>query len=92
MNIKVSQINKDPTFVFDVIVEENNTSSKHKVTMSKDFYNNLKTSKEPKEVIQVSFNFLLSKESKEQILPQFDITVISHYFPDFEKHLFANLS
>ncbi len=92
MNIKVSQTRENSNYNFDVVVEENSTSSRHKVSMRKDFYTNLKTNKKPKDVVQESFVFLLGKESKEQILPKFDIAVISQYFPDFEKHLSRNLS
>ena len=36
---------------------------------------------------EAAFRFLLDREAKEQILAHFDITVISRYFPEFEREL-----
>ena len=33
------------------------------------------------------FHFLLDREPKELILQRFDVTVISRYFPEFEREL-----
>jgi hypothetical protein len=41
----------------------------------------------PEQLIDAAFRFLLDRESKEQILARFDISVIARYFPDFEKIL-----
>ena len=34
---------------------------------------------------QAAFRFLLDREPKESILRRFDVTVISRYFPEFER-------
>ena len=44
-----------------------------------------KTSKE--ELIKNSFDFLLERESKESILSQFDLRIISRYFPEYEQEI-----
>ena len=36
------------------------------------------------EIIEASFNFLLDRESKNQILREFNIEIIKNYFPEFE--------
>jgi hypothetical protein len=41
----------------------------------------------PEECIQAAFSFLLDREAKESILQRFDVTVISRYFPEFEREL-----
>jgi hypothetical protein len=41
----------------------------------------------PEQLVDAAFRFLLDRESKEQILARFDISVIARYFPDFEKIL-----
>ena len=42
--------------------------------------------------IEAAFQFLLDREPKESILRHFDVTVISHYFPEFERELPRYLS
>ncbi len=87
MPIQITQTKQDPEYNFEVTIEENKTKTDHLVSMSKEYFNNLKTNKQPSEIIQESFNFLLKKESKEQILSKFNITLISHYFPEFQKYI-----
>ena len=41
----------------------------------------------PERCIEAAFRFLLDREPKESILRRFDITVISRYFPEFEREL-----
>jgi hypothetical protein len=42
--------------------------------------------------IEAAFRFLLDREPKESILGRFDVTVISRYFPEFERELRRYLS
>ena len=37
--------------------------------------------------LEAAFRFLLDREPKESILGRFDVTVISRYFPEFEREL-----
>jgi len=37
--------------------------------------------------IEAAFQFLLDREPKESILRRSDVTVISYYFPEFEREL-----
>jgi hypothetical protein len=46
----------------------------------------------PEHCIEAAFQFLPDREPKESILPRFDITVISRYFPEFERELPRYLS
>jgi hypothetical protein len=46
----------------------------------------------PAHCIEAGFQFLLDHEPQESILGRFDITVISHYFPEFESELPRYLS
>jgi hypothetical protein len=41
----------------------------------------------PAACIEAAFRFLLDREPKEAILARFDVTLISHYFPEFETRL-----
>ena len=41
----------------------------------------------PEELIRKSFEFLLEREPKESILSRFDLSVISRYFPEYEREI-----
>jgi hypothetical protein len=76
---------------FEVTVKLKSTTQ-HKVHVSKDFYNLLTDGKVSYEyLIKVSFEFLLERESNNSILSQFDLKVISHYFPEYEKEMMRRL-
>lgn len=77
---------------FTVEVFEDNGSTQHRVTMDRDFVTRIGASYDPEKVIEKSFEFLLSREPKEAILTEFDISIISHYFPDFIANLERTLA
>jgi hypothetical protein len=72
---------------FEVTVESKSTTQ-HKVHVSDDFYSSLTDGKVSHEnLIKTSFEFLLERESNSSILSQFDLKVISTYFPEYEKEI-----
>jgi hypothetical protein len=78
---------------FQVRVTEDSTQTSHRVTLKMADYDRLAGGKvEPAELVRRSFEFLLENESKESILRQFDLTVISRYFPDFEHEIKRRLA
>lgn len=82
--IKVKKVEeKRDKYEFSVEVLEKDSSTRHSVVMTKDFYSSLNTSTSPKKVIEKSFQFLLEREKKESILSSFDISIIPNYFPEF---------
>jgi hypothetical protein len=73
---------------FRVRVIEAGSESVHEVTLSAKDYQRLTGGKvEPSELIRKSFQFLLERESKESILSRFDLSVISRYFPEYEREI-----
>jgi hypothetical protein len=73
---------------FQVRVVEGETESLHRVTCTTDDYRRLSGgSTEPEELIKRSFEFLLAREPKESILPEFDLPIIGRYFPEYEREL-----
>lgn len=71
---------------FCVVVGEDHSETKHAVTMPLAVYRNLTGGRvTPERCIQAAFEFLLDREPKESILSCFDVTVISKYFPAFER-------
>ena len=76
---------------FEVTVKLKSTTQ-HEVHVSNDFYRSLTDGKISHEnLIKASFEFLLERESNNSILSQFDLKVISHYFPEYEKEMMGRL-
>jgi hypothetical protein len=79
--------------VFAVQVDDDSGSSRHRVTLSDGTYKKLTAGRFTQEqCVQAAFRFLLERESRNEILPSFDINVIQLYFPDFEESLPQYLS
>lgn len=75
-------------WAFDVTVSEGSTQTSHRVTMSRSIYERLTSEMcTPEELVRKSFEFLLEREPKESILREFEITVISRYFPYYETEI-----
>jgi hypothetical protein len=73
---------------FSVTVSEGSTESSHRVTVQQRDYERITAGKiAPGELVKMSFEFLLQRESKESILPRFDLMVISRYFSTFEQEI-----
>jgi hypothetical protein len=70
------------------IRDEDGTTSVHEVTVSLDDFERLgRNFRELDEFVRACFQFLLERESKESILPSFDVSMISTYFPEFEDRI-----
>jgi hypothetical protein len=86
--IEVKQTGHSDPLSFDVVIQDSGSQTRHQVTLSKADYGRLTNGACPAELlVEAAFRFLLDRESKEAILSRFDISVISHYFPDFETKL-----
>jgi hypothetical protein len=87
------QVEKVDATHFRVRVTEGRTESAHQVTLDpKDQARLSGGAVEPEELIRKSFEFLLEREPKESILSRFDLTVISRYFPEYEREIKRRLS
>jgi hypothetical protein len=90
--IKVERISDDP-LGFEVIVRAGDGETRHHVSLSRDTCERLTMGTHtPEHCILAAFRFLLDREPKESILRHFDITLISRYFPEFERELPRYLS
>jgi hypothetical protein len=82
----------DP-LAFEVVVREGRSESRHHVTMARETCDRLsRGGHAPETCIDAAFRFLLEREPKEAILGRFDVSVISRYFPEFERELPRYLS
>jgi len=89
MQIDVEKIKEDEKqFVFEVLLDENDQQPPFTVTVEKEYYKKL-TSGEiaPEKLIEKSFGFLIEREPKEAILKEFNLDVISKYFPEYEQEI-----
>lgn len=90
--IRVEEITADSNgWVFLVTVVEKGETTEHVVSLTREMFDRLNFNKDTKEIVELSFNFLLKKEKKEDILKSFDISEISDHFPNFEKELINKL-
>jgi len=88
-NILVSLYHKDNEgYNFDVYVKDPDSTTTHKVDMSESQYQELTKGRiSPEVLIERSFQFLLSKEPKESILPVFNIVDIMRFFPEYKDRI-----
>ncbi len=78
---------------FRVTVIEGGSQSQHTVSLRAAYYEKLTRKQFPEEaLIERSFQFLLEREPKESILREFDLSVISRYFPDYESEIRKRLA
>ena len=89
MSIAVSRTATQPKPTFDVEVREGRGSSRHTVTMDDATFGRLAgtSGATPEELVHAVFTFLLEREPKESILSRFDVTIVSRYFPEFEREI-----
>lgn len=86
--IQVRRTDEGDPLGFDVIVREGKGETRHHVTLSRAVCERLTGGKHtPEACLEAAFRFLLDREPKESILGRFDVTVISRYFPEFEREL-----
>lgn len=79
--MQIQKLTKDK---FKVIISAD-TETSHEVTLEDQYWIQLTDQKITKEdLIKLSFEFLLEKESNQTILSSFDLKQISDYFPEFE--------
>jgi hypothetical protein len=85
--IAVTRLPGDDPLVFDVEVADAGGKSRHRVTLTRADLARLAGAHPPERLVEAAFGFLLEREPKESILARFDFSVISRYFPEFEREL-----
>lgn len=69
---------------FEVTVEAG-TTTRHRVQVDAEYAAQIAPGVEAEELVRRSFEFLLEREPNTSILPQFDLTLIPRYFPEYEQ-------
>jgi hypothetical protein len=91
--IEVRRTGEGDPLEFEVVVREGKGETRHDVTMAQETCERLTAGKHtPERCLEAAFRFLLDREPKESILGRFDVSVISRYFPEFERKLPRYLS
>ena len=86
--IEVRRTGEGDALEFEIVVREGRGETRHQVTMARETCDRLTGGKHtPERCVEAAFRFLLDREPKESILSRFDVTVISRYFPEFEREL-----
>ena len=85
--IQIRRLAEGDRLEFEVVVREGEGETHHHVTMSRETCERLAGKHTPEGCLEAAFRFLLDREPKESILGRFDVTVISRYFPEFERVL-----
>lgn len=87
-DVHIERSQSGEVFEFSVRVSEKGSETQHSVTLSEHDYARLGTGyTSPEEFVHACFAFLLARETKEQILRQFDVNLIPRYFPEFENQI-----
>lgn len=82
--IDIHQID-DTTFEVSVAGDK---KTRHRVTVMPSYYRQLTGGQVPASVlVEKSFEFLLEREPNSAILSQFDLDLISDYFPEYEQEI-----
>jgi hypothetical protein len=90
--IEVQRTNDGEPYEFQVTVKERGGETRHRVTLRQADYERLSGGRvDPEVLVTESFRFLLEHERKESILRSFDLTVISRYFPEYEREIAQRL-
>lgn len=72
---------------YEVTVTEGGSSTAHHVSVDPDDFKGLYGDPSGAELVEASFRFLLDRESKESILRDFELSVISTYFPEYPERI-----
>lgn len=87
-DITVEKSERNDSYDLQVTVKEGQSETNHKVTLKRSDYERLAGGEvSPEALVTESFRFLLEREPKESILRSFDLTVISRYFPEYEREI-----
>ena len=75
------------------VTGDDNTKTTHKITVSAEQHQRLTGGlRSAEELVKASFEFLLERESKEQILKSFDLSQIKTYFPEYDAVISSQLA
>ena len=79
---------EENTFLFRVEVLTRDGSTNHIVSVDRMYYQKLADNAiSSEELVRLSFDFLLERESNQAILTMFDLKDVTRYFPSYEEEI-----
>ncbi|MCC6849850.1 MAG: hypothetical protein IT294_15205 [Deltaproteobacteria bacterium] len=93
MSVAVTRTATEPTLAFAVEVRDGRSSSRHTVTADPALVKRLAAGRSisDERFVEAVFEFLLEREPKDAILARFDVSIVSRYFPEFEREIGKHL-
>ena len=91
MEIKVKETETAMGWRFSVTILDTKGEQNYNVSMDKDFLLRVGSHYDPTKLVQKSFEFLLEREPKERILPEFDISTLAHHYPGFTDDIISRM-
>lgn len=85
MGQQISVVKLDET-TYEVTVT-GGTATTHVVTIPPDYARKIAGAAAAEALLRASFEFLLAREPNTSILRRFDLPVIGHYFPEYEREM-----
>jgi hypothetical protein len=79
----------------EALVDDGDTSGRHVVTVAAEDADRLAAAHDrvgAERLVDETFAFLLERESRASILPTFDLTVVSRYFPEYDAEIAHRLA
>jgi len=70
-----------------LVTVKSSAMTQHRVRVQKAKAEQLAAGKSTEDLIRESFRFLLEHEPNTSILSSFDLPLIGHYFPEFEREI-----
>jgi hypothetical protein len=70
---------------------QSTVTTHHKVRVTKADLERFSEGRTAEDLLQASFRFLLERESNTSILASFDLPLIGHYFPEYEREIRSRL-
>ena len=90
-DLTIEEMRSLPDAIYRVGVVEQNTSNiagEHTVSIERVYVDSLGWADDDVAgLLEESFNFLLSKEPPDSILPEFNLRDIKKYFPEYEEEI-----
>jgi tRNA U38,U39,U40 pseudouridine synthase TruA len=75
-----------------VVSVHGTVTTHHRVRITKADLDRLGQGRSAESLLTESFQFLLEREPNTSILPSFDLSLISRYFPEYEQHIHERLN
>jgi hypothetical protein len=75
-----------------VTLGDDERATTHEVSVDREVLDDLAPGATPEELVRVSFEFLLERESRESIMRRFELPIIGRFFGDYRDEMHRRLA